>query len=110
MRALLTTLAAAFLALAPHSASAQAVDVKAAEKVLRDNDCTKCHAVARDKEGPAYKKVAEKYKGKADGEQKLIVHMTSEPTVEVDGKKEKHKKTQADDAALKNLAQYILSR
>jgi hypothetical protein len=36
--------------------------------------------------------------------------MTSEPTVEVDGKKEKHKKTQGDDAALKNLAEWILSR
>lgn len=107
MRALLLVLAAG-LALAP--LSAQAVDAKAAEKVLRDNDCGKCHAVARDKEGPAYKKVAEKYKGKPDGVQKLVVHMTSEPTVEVDGKKEKHKKTQGDDAALKNLAEWILSR
>jgi cytochrome c len=78
--------------------------------VLRDNDCSKCHSVAKEKEGPAYKKVAEKYKGKADGEQKLIAHMTSEPMVEVDGEKEKHKKVQGDDDAIKNLAQWILSR
>lgn len=108
MRALLTTLAAAGLALAP--LSAHAADAKAAEKVLRDNDCNKCHSVSKEKEGPAYKKVAEKYKGKPDAVQKLVVHMTSEPTVEVDGKKEKHKKTQADDAGLKNLAEWILSR
>jgi hypothetical protein len=36
--------------------------------------------------------------------------MTSEPMVEVDGEKEKHKKVQGDDDAIKNLAQWILSR
>ena len=107
MRAFLTVLFAAAVTL---PSAAQAVDAKAAEKVLKDNDCTKCHTVAREKEGPAYKKVAEKYKGKPDGEQKLIAHMTSEPMVEVDGKKEKHKMIKADDAAIKNLAQWILSR
>ena len=107
MRVFLTVLFAAAVTL---PSAAQAADDKAAEKVLRDNDCTKCHTVAREKEGPAYKKVAEKYKGKPDGEQKLIAHMTSEPMVEVDGKKEKHKMIKADDAAIKNLAQWILSR
>jgi cytochrome c len=107
MRAFLTLLLAAHLAL---PAGADAADDKAAEKVLKDNDCTKCHTVAREKEGPAYKKVAEKYKGKPDAMQKLIAHMTSEPMVEVDGKKEKHKMVKADDAAIKNLAEWILSR
>lgn len=41
---------------------------------------------------------------------KIVAHMTSEPMVEVDGKKEKHKMIKADDAAIKNLAEWILSR
>ena len=107
MRAFLTV----FLAVAvTMPMAARAADDKAAEKTLRDNDCTKCHSVAKEKEGPAYKKVAEKYKGKPDGAQKLTVHMTSEPMVEVDGKKEKHKMIKADDAAIKNLVEWILSR
>jgi cytochrome c len=89
---------------------AQAVDDKAAEKLLKDNDCAKCHTVAREKEGPPYRKTAEKYKGKADAEQKLFTHMTSEPIVKVDGKDEKHKKIQGSDADVKNLVQWILSR
>ena len=88
----------------------RAADAKAAESLLKDNDCTKCHTVAREKEGPAYKKVAEKYKGKADAEQKLFVHMTSEPIVKVDGKEEKHKMIKGSDADVKNLVQWILSR
>lgn len=108
MRVFLTMFvaAAATLPFAAHAA-----DDKAAEKILRDNDCTKCHSVAKEKEGPPYRKVAEKYKGKPDGEPKIITHMTSEPVVEVDGKKEKHQRIKTDDAAaLKNLAQWILSR
>jgi cytochrome c len=89
---------------------AQAVDDKAAEKLLKDNDCAKCHTVAREKEGPPYRKTAEKYKGKPDAEQKLFAHMTSEPIVKVDGKDEKHKKIQGSDADVKNLVQWILSR
>ena len=89
---------------------ARAADAKAAESLLKDNDCTKCHTVAREKEGPAYKKVAEKYKGKADAVQKLTVHMTSEPIVKVDGKEEKHKMIKGSDADVKNLVEWILSR
>ena len=90
---------------------AHAVDDKAAEKLLKDNDCTKCHTVAREKEGPPYRKVAEKYKGKTDAEQTLFAHMTSEPMVKVDGKDEKHKKIEAkSDADIKNLIQWILTR
>ncbi len=90
---------------------ARAADDKAAEKLLKDNDCAKCHTLAREKEGPPYRKTAEKYKGKADAEQKLFVHLTTEPVVKVDGKDEKHKKIQASgDADVKNLVQWILTR
>lgn len=90
---------------------AQTVDVAAAEKLLEDNKCGKCHSVDKAKDGPAYKKTAAKYKGKADGEAKLFTHLTTAPTVEIDGVKEEHTKIKAkDEAAIKNVARYILSR
>jgi cytochrome c len=93
------------------AAPAGAVDDRAAERLMRTNDCAKCHTLAREKEGPPYKKVAEKYKGKADAEKLLLTHLQSEPVVKVDGKDEKHKKIQADNEAdIKNLVQWILTR
>ncbi len=91
--------------------SAQTVDVVAAEKLIEDSKCGKCHSVDKAKDGPAYKKTAAKYKGKADGEAKLFTHLTTGPTVEIDGVKEEHTKIKSkDEAAIKNVARYILSR
>jgi cytochrome c len=90
--------------------SAQAVDVAAAEASLKDNKCAKCHSVDKDKSGPSYQKVAAKYKGQADAEAKVVTHLTTGPMMKVDGEEEAHVKAKGDDAALKNLAQYILSR
>jgi cytochrome c len=90
---------------------AQAVDVAAAEQLLEASKCGKCHSMDKQKDGPAYKKTAAKYKGKADGEAKLVIHLTTGPMVEIDGVKEEHTKVKSkDDAAIKNLARYILSR
>jgi cytochrome c len=78
---------------------------------LLANKCAKCHSVDKQKDGPSYKKTAAKYKGKADGEAKVFTHLTTAPTVEIDGVKEEHKNVKAkDDAAIKNLAKYVLSR
>lgn len=90
--------------------AAQAQDVAAAEASLKDGKCTKCHAVDKEKTGPSYKKVAEKYKGKADAEAKLVTHLTTAPKIKVDGEEETHVKAKGDDAAVKNLAKYILTR
>ncbi len=90
--------------------AAQAQDVAAAEASLKDGKCTKCHAVDKDKTGPAYKKVAEKYKGKADAEAKLFTHLTTGPKIKVDGEEETHVKAKGDDAAIKNLVKFILTR
>jgi cytochrome c len=93
------------------SVHAQAVDVAGAEQLLEASKCGKCHSVDKQKDGPPYKKTAAKYKGKADGEAKLVTHMTTAPTVEIDGVKEEHTKIKSkDDAAIKNVARYILSR
>jgi len=101
-----------FLALAGLTPAQAAVDEVAAMALAKKNDCTKCHAVDKTKKGPSYKKVAAKYMGKADGEQKVIEMMTKGKKVKLeDGSEEDHKIIETRDAAeQKNLAQWILSR
>ncbi len=89
-----------------------AVDVDAAKELARGNNCFKCHGVDKEKDGPAYKKVAEKYRGKADAEERLITHLTSgEKAKFPDGHEEEHKniKGKASPEAIKNLVDWILS-
>jgi len=87
-----------------------AVDADAAQALLKKSDCFKCHAIDKKKDGPPYKEVAKKYKGKADAEDKLTKHITTSPTIEIDGKKEEHKSIKSKDAAeIKNVVQWILS-
>jgi len=90
------------------------VDVDAAKALARQNNCFKCHAAEKDKDGPAYKKVAEKYKGKDNAEARLIEHITSgEKAKFPDGHEEAHKIVQTsppkDMAQIKNLVDWILS-
>jgi cytochrome c len=78
---------------------------------MKANDCTKCHAVDKTKKGPAFKKIAEKYKGKADGQSKIVTNLTTGPTVKIDGNEEKHKIVDTkDQKELKNLADWILAQ
>lgn len=88
-----------------------AVDEEAAKALAKKNDCFKCHAVDKTKKGPSYKKIAEKNKGKADAEARLIKHLTTGPKVKLeDGSEEDHKIIDTkDQAQLKNLVQWILS-
>ena len=88
-----------------------AVDEEAAQALLKKSDCFKCHSVDKKKDGPAYKEVAKKYKGKADAEDKLVKHITLKPMIEIDGKKEEHKAIKSSDPAeIKNAVQWILTR
>jgi len=103
---------AAMSLLAP---SAQAMDADAAKTLAKQNNCLKCHAIDKEKDGPAYKKVAEKYKGKANAEARLIEHITSgEKAKFADGHEEEHKivKTSPpkDMEQIKNLVQWILAQ
>ena len=110
------TLMAALLGLALMGhGTANALDEDAAKALARQNNCLKCHAIDKDKDGPAYKKVAEKYKGKANAEAKLVEHLTSgEKAKFPDGHEEEHKivKTSPtkDMAQIKNLVQWILAQ
>ena len=94
---------------------AQALDAEAAKALARQNNCLKCHAIDKDKDGPSYKKVAEKYKGKANAEARLVEHITSgEKAKFPDGHEEEHKivKTSPpkDMEQVKNLVQWILAQ
>ena len=102
------SLAFASAAISPAQA---AVDAAQAEQLIKENKCGKCHSATKNKSGPSWTKVAAKYKGKPEGEQKIITNITTGPMVKFDdGTEEEHKiiKTK-DQAQLKNLAQWILA-
>lgn len=89
-----------------------AVDVDAAKQLARENSCFKCHGTDKDKDGPAYTKVAAKYRGNPNAEAKLIHHITSgEKAKFPDGHEEDHKniKGKASPEEIKNLVDWILS-
>jgi cytochrome c len=102
---------AVLLALSAMSPAHAAVDVDAAKALAKANDCLKCHASDKDKKGPSMKKIAAKYKGKADGQEMAIKNMTQGQTVKLsDGTEEKHKIIDTKDPKeLKNIADWYLS-
>lgn len=100
----------AFASMAPAHA---AVDAEAAQALAKKNDCFKCHSVDKTKKGPSLKKIAAKYKSKPDGQEKAIKNMTTAGNkVKLeDGSEEEHKVIDTKDAAaIKNLADWILSQ
>lgn len=104
--------AASAIGLLLATSSLAAVDEDAAKALAKKNDCFKCHAIDKTKKGPAYKKIATKYKGKeAEGEQKIIKNITTGPKVKLeDGTEEDHKIIDTkDQAEIKNLVHWILS-
>ena len=102
-----TCLALAFTGLLPAHA---AVDADAAQASLKKSDCLKCHALDKTKVGPAFKDIAKKYSGQAGAEAKLTTHITTTPTMTLDGNKEEHKPIMSKDAAeIKNVVQWILA-
>ena len=94
------------------SSGAFAFDEEAAKKLAKRNDCTKCHAIDKDKKGPSYKKIAEKYKGKADAEEKVTHSITAGGKVKLsDGTEEDHKVIGTKDPKeIKNVVQWILAQ
>lgn len=98
------------MALGWSGAFAQAVDADAAQALIKKNDCGKCHAVDKKKDGPSYKETATKLKGKAGAEDEVFKHLTTSPKVKIDGKEEEHKAVKGTEAETRNLVRWILSR
>ena len=73
-----------------------------AEDIIAKDKCSKCHTATTTKKGPSWASVAEKYKGKADGEAKIVEMLKT-------GGKDDHNKVAASDADLKAIAQIVLS-
>ncbi|MDR2155233.1 MAG: c-type cytochrome [Burkholderiaceae bacterium] len=93
---------------------AAAADEDAARALARENNCFKCHALKKEKDGPSWIKVAEKYRGKPDSQERLVTHLTSGEMAKFpDGHEEKHKIIQTDPsndtAQVKNLVDWLLS-
>ena len=93
------------------AAIAQSADIAAAEATIQKNKCGKCHSVDKKKDGPSFKETAAKYRSKADAQQLLTRHLSTGPTIRIDGIDEQHVvlKT-ADEAERTNLLRFILSR
>lgn len=94
------------------SHGALAADDLAARRLAKENNCFRCHAVEREKDGPAWSAIGAKYRQKPDGEAKLMHHLTSAPKIKLleQGTEEEHKIAKfRDPAQLKNLVQWILS-
>jgi cytochrome c len=105
----LTLISTAVAALA-FSLPAAAQDAEAAQKLLKAENCTKCHSVDKTKKGPSYQKVAAKYKGKADAEAKLTEFLSKSPKVKLeDGSEEEHKAIK-DQSKMANMIKWVLSQ
>lgn len=94
------------------AADAAAVDEDAAMAFARREDCLKCHAVDKKKDGPSYKSVAAKYKDKPEAEEKLLKHITTGPIVKTAaGEEDEHRiPKNKDEKELRNIIRWILSR
>ena len=94
------------------AADASAVDAAAAQRLARQSNCFKCHAVDKKKEGPAYREVAAKYKGKPEAHGRLVEHITSGEKAKFDdGHEEEHPIVKSKDKTqIDNLVDWILSQ
>lgn len=90
---------------------ANAIDADAAQSLAKKSDCFKCHAIDKKKDGPPYKEIASKNKGKPEAPDKLFKHLTTNPKVKVDGKEEEHTTLKTkNEAEIRNVIAWILSR
>jgi cytochrome c len=73
-----------------------------AEDIITKEKCGNCHTASTTKKGPSWASVAEKYKGDAGAEAKIVNFLKT-------GGAEDHKKVAASDADLKAIAAIVLS-
>ena len=74
-----------------------------AQALMKKEGCLKCHAVSAKKEGPSFKDVSAKYKGKSDGAAAVTKQITG-------GKPDHPAMKSKNDADVKAVVTYILSR
>lgn len=73
-----------------------------AEDLIAKEKCSKCHTATTTKKGPSWADIAQKNKGKADAEARIVDMLKT-------GGKDDHNKVAASDADLKAIAQIVLS-
>ena len=93
---LMVAVSSATLAMGGPAFAAPADDIIAKEK------CGSCHTASTTKKGPSWASVAEKYKGNAAAEGKIVEFLKT-------GGAEDHKKVAASDADLKAIAGKVLA-
>ncbi len=74
----------------------------AAEDIIAKEKCSKCHTDKTTKKGPSWASVAEKYKGDAGAEARIVEMLKT-------GGKDDHNTVKASDADLKAIAAIVLS-
>ena len=100
-----------FSALLLTATGASALSDDEVKSLMKKNNCFKCHAENKAKDGPSYKEIAEKNRGKPDIEAKFYKRVTTYEKVEIKGKQEDHEPLKTkDDAEIKAIVQWILSR
>jgi cytochrome c551/c552 len=106
----INSLVIAGLLLLPLGALGAEFDERMAQRTLKQNKCFNCHSVTREKDGPSYQAVAEKYKDHPDARHVLFDHLTKSPTIKVKGKEEAHTSFKTDDTTeIMNVVEWILS-
>jgi cytochrome c len=106
----LPALASLLMATQAQAQGAAGVNEEAARALAKKSDCFKCHTVDQKKDGPAYREVAKKWRGKPDAEAKLFTHVTTSPKVKIDGEEENHQMVKTkNEAEIQNLVRFILS-
>jgi cytochrome c len=73
-----------------------------ADDIIAKEKCSKCHTAQTTKKAPSWASVAEKYKGNAGAEAKLVTMLKT-------GGTEDHPKVAASDADLKAIVAIVLS-
>ena len=111
-----TLLAAVMSACAPVNstltASGPACDPVEAKAMVQKGHCTTCHGLARQKAGPTFKAVAERYQGNPNAEADLYAHlMTGDAATMSDGHTEYHKRIANENSEkVRNMVCWVLSQ
>ncbi len=101
---------ALLLIASPLAAQTQSYDKKKAQRTLKQSKCFNCHSVTREKDGPSFQSVSEKYKDHPDARHVLFDHLTKSPTITVKGKEEAHTSFKTSNTAeINNVVEWILS-